>query len=105
MELAVYWTQFAEDKLEDVFSYYIEKASEKIALHLVNGIIDKSLELEKNPLIGQKEMLLSDRIQEFRYLLYKNYKIIYWVNEANQRVEIVNLFDCRQNPLKMVEIM
>jgi hypothetical protein len=23
MELAVYWTQFAEDKLEDVFSYYM----------------------------------------------------------------------------------
>ena len=40
MELTVYWTQFAEDKLEDVFSYYIEKTSEKIALHLVNGIID-----------------------------------------------------------------
>jgi plasmid stabilization system protein ParE len=104
MELTVYWTQFAEDKLEDVFSYYIEKASEKIALRLVDGIIDKSLELEKNPLIGQKEILLSDRIQEFRYLVYKKYKIIYWVNEANQRVEIVNLFDCRQNPLKMVEI-
>ena len=33
MELTVYWTQFAEDKLENVFSYYIEKASEKIALH------------------------------------------------------------------------
>lgn len=104
MELEVYWTQFAEDKLEDVFSYYIEKASEKIALSLVNGIIDKSLELEKNPLIGPKEMLLSDRIQEFRYILYKSYKIIYWVNEINQRVEIVNLFDCRQNPLKMAEI-
>lgn len=104
MELAVYWTQFAEDKLEDVFSYYIEKAGKKIALRLVNEIIDKSLELEKNPLIGQKEMLLSDRIQEFRYIVYKNYKIIYWVNEANQRVEIVNLFDCRQNPLKMAEI-
>lgn len=103
MELTVYWTQFAEDKLEDVFSYYMEKTSEKIALRLVNGIIDKSLELEKNPLIGQKEMLLSDRIQEFRYIVYKNYKIIYWVNESKQRVEIVNLFDCRQNPFKMNE--
>ena len=41
MELVVYWTQFAENKLEDVFSYYIEKASENIALQLVNGIIDK----------------------------------------------------------------
>ena len=104
MELTVYWTQFAENKLEDVFSYYIELASEKIAHRLVDGIIDKSLELAKNPLIGQKEILLSDRIQEFRYLVYKNYKVIYWVNVANQRVEIVNLIDCRQNPLKIAEI-
>ena len=75
MELTVYWTQFAENKLEDVFSYYIEQASEKIAHRLVDGIIDKSLELAKNPLIGQKEILLSDRIQEFRCLVFKNYKI------------------------------
>ena len=104
MELTVYWTQFAEDKLEDVFSYYVEKASKKIAHRLVDGIIDRSIELSTNPLIGQKEILLSDRIQEFRYLVYKNYKIIYWVNEADQRVEIVNLIDCRQNPLKIEDI-
>lgn len=30
MELTVYWTQFAEDKLKDVYSYYLEKASEKL---------------------------------------------------------------------------
>ncbi len=30
MELTVYWTQFAEDKLEDVFVYYSEKASLRV---------------------------------------------------------------------------
>jgi len=72
----------------------------KIAQKLINGIIDKSLELEKNPLKGQKEILLAERIQEFRYLVYKNYKLIYWVNYNKKRVEIVNVFDCRQNPQK-----
>ena len=104
MELTVYWTEFAEDKLEDVFSYYSEKASLRYAQQLAEELIDRSLELETNPLIGQKEILLEDRIQEFRYLVYKNYKIIYWVNNKKQRIEIVNLFDCRQNPLKMNEI-
>ena len=76
----------------------------RIAQKLINEIIDKSIELEKNPLIGQKEILLSDRIQEFRYLVYKNYKIIYWVNLDKKRVEIINVFDCRQNPQKINEI-
>jgi len=104
MELTVYWTLFAEDKLEDVFSYLIEKAGERTARRIVNEIVDKSLELEKNPFIGQKEMLLANRLQEFRYLISRNYKIIYWINRDKARIEILNLFDCRQNPTKMQEI-
>jgi len=95
MELTVYWSEFAEGKLEDLFSYYCEKASVKLAQNLVNEIIDRSLELARNPLMGQKEILLEGRVQEFRYLVHKNYKIIYWVNTLKQRIEIINLFDCR----------
>ena len=104
MALTAYWTQFAEDKLEDVYSYYSKKASEKVALRLVDGIIAKSLELERNPLIGQKEFLLADRPQEFRYLVFKNFKIIYFVNRTKQRIDVVNLIDCRQNPETVNEI-
>ena len=104
MGLTVYWTQFAENKLDDVFSYCCEKAGFTIAQKLVIEIISKSLYLEKNPLIGQKELLLTKRIQEFRYLVYKNYKIIYWINFQKYRIEIINLFDCRQNPDKIDEI-
>ena len=39
MGLEVYWTQFAEDKLEDIFNYYKIKAGSKIAEHLVEGIV------------------------------------------------------------------
>lgn len=98
MALTAYWTQFAESKLEDVFNYYSKKASDKVASRLVKDIIARSLELEKNPLIGKKELLLADRPQEFRYLVFKNYKIIYFVNQVKQRIEVVNLLDCRQNP-------
>jgi len=103
MEMKVYWTQFAECKLDDVFLYYSEKASVRIAQKLVEGIVGKSLELERNPLMGQKESLLADRIQEFRYMIYKNYKMIYWLNYDKNRIEIINLFDCRQDPLKISE--
>lgn len=101
MALTVYWTQFAEDKLEDIFSYYSERASIRVARKLIGGIIEKSMELENSPFVGQKELLLADRIQEFRYLVYKNYKLLYWVNQDKNRIEIINVFDCRQNPQKL----
>lgn len=101
MELIVYWTQFAEDKLDDIFKYYKLKASLIIAQNLTNGIIDATIDLAKNPQIGQKEILLSERFQEFSYLVYKNYKIIYWVNVDKHRIEIINVFDTRQNPAKL----
>ena len=102
MELTVYWTLFAEDKLEDVFSYLSEKAGERTARRIANEIVDKSLELEKNPCIGQKEINLANRFQEFRYLVIRNYKIIYWINREKARIEILNLFDCRQKNTKML---
>lgn len=101
MELEVYWTQFAEDKLTDIFEYYNFNAGIKIAQKLVNGIIGESLKLCKNPFIGQKEDLLLDRIQEYRYLVFKNYKIIYWIDEINKMIIVSHVFDTRQNPVKI----
>jgi plasmid stabilization system protein ParE len=101
MELEVYWTQFAEDKLTDIFEYYNFNAGVKVAQKLVNGIIDESLKLSKNPFIGQKEDFLIDRIQEYRYLVFKNYKIIYWVDEINKMILVSHVFDTRQNPIKI----
>ena len=99
--MTIYWTQFAEDKLEDIFIYYKFKAGINIAQNLVNGLIDATINLEHNPNIGQVEGLLSERIQEFRYLVFKNYKILYWVNDINRKVFISNVIDTRQNPNKI----
>jgi len=101
MELVVYWTRLAESKLEDIFNYYEAKTSYQVARNLVTGIIDKTIGLNKNPRIGQKEERLSDRPQNFRYLVFKNYKIIYWINQNKNRIDIVNVFDTRQNPMKI----
>jgi len=103
MDLTVYWTQYAENKLDDIFGHYKTKASISVARKLVNGIVDKTRGLNKNPYIGQREELLVDRPQDFRYLVFKSYKIIYWINESKNRIEIANVFDCRQNPIKMNE--
>lgn len=101
MELAIYWSRLAEEKLEDIFNYYKQKAGIKTAQKIIKGIIDRTEGLQHNPEIGVKEELLDERIQDFRYLIYTNYKIIYWLNQTKSRIEIANVFDTRQNPTKI----
>jgi plasmid stabilization system protein ParE len=75
MGLIVYWTHFAENKLEDVYNYYRDKAGEIIAIKLIDGIVLHSLRLEIHPYMGQKELLFDDNKHEIRYLVYKTTKL------------------------------
>ncbi len=104
MALTVFWTKFAKEKLAEIFEYYKAKTGTKVAQRLINAIINHTEGLELNPSIGQKEELLSDRPNQFRYLIFKHYKIIYWINSAKDRVDISHIFDTRQNPFKIREI-
>jgi plasmid stabilization system protein ParE len=103
MAIEVYWLEFATDKLDDIYNYYREKAGKRIAQKLINSIIDTTVNLGKQPKTGQIELSLSAREQYFRYLIFKNYKIVYWINHAFERIEIVHVFDTRQNPEKIEE--
>ncbi|MBS9767548.1 MAG: type II toxin-antitoxin system RelE/ParE family toxin [Flavobacteriaceae bacterium] len=101
MELEIYWTDFAKLELREIFGYYKEEANLRVAKNLAKGIVQSTLRLSTQPYIGVKEPLLEDREQEFRYLVYKNYKIIYWHNKEKNRIDISDVFDTRQNPIKL----
>jgi plasmid stabilization system protein ParE len=102
MELDIYWTQFAEDELYRIFKHYLIKAGYRISKKLVDGIYNEPFKLIHQAEIGQAEEYLKDRKVEFRYILYKkNYKIIYWINREENRIEINDVFDVRQYPLKI----
>jgi len=61
MRLAVCWLQLAEDKLDDIYSYYKLKAGKRIAQKLINGIVDATVHLKNHPKMGQVEYSLSKR--------------------------------------------
>ena len=103
MDLEVFWAQLAEDKLFDIFTFYKQKVSEKVATKIINEIVDATIDLDKNPKTGQIEEFLTDRKEEFRYLVSSNYKIIYYINTETKRIIIANIFDARQNPEKLNE--
>lgn len=101
MELKLYWTEASKEKLKLIFRFYAEYASVNVANKLILEIVNRAKVLELHQEIGQIEELLKSRKQEFRYLLQKKYKIIYWISLNKQRIEIVDVFDVRQNPIRI----
>ena len=106
MEIAfkILWTDFAINQLKDIFDYHLIKASPIVAQRLVQKIIDATIILENNPKSGRKEELLLNRPQEFRFVVVKNYKIIYWIDYEFNIINIATIFDTRQNPKKISKI-
>ncbi|AWK07134.1 type II toxin-antitoxin system RelE/ParE family toxin [Flavobacterium crocinum] len=101
MALKIFWTDFAKAELKSIFDYYKKTASLNVAKNLVVGITKETLKLETQSEIGQKEELLLNYSREIRYLIFKNYKIIYWINFEKNAVEVLDVFDTRQNPVNI----
>ncbi len=101
MELKIYWTDFAKLELRKIFDFYKEKANLKIAKKIIEKITTSTVRLSNQPNMGAREPLLQNRKQEFRYLICDNYKIIYWHNKEKNRIDISDVFDTRQNPIKL----
>ena len=97
--MKIFWTDFAIKNLKNIFDYYTEKVSKKIAHKIRKQILATTKQLLDNPESGQLEFNLEKLKQNHRYLVCGNYKIIYRVN-YNQII-INDVFDTRQNPVKM----
>ncbi len=101
MGLTIHWTDFAKNELKNIFDYFHQKTSLKIAKQISLQIVEKADSLSDFPEMGAIEELLKDRPQNFKYIVSTNYKIIYWVNKTKNRIEVVDVFDTRQDPVKI----
>lgn len=101
MELKIFWTEFSKSELTKIFDYYKENATVAAARKLVSGIVTETKLLTNHPEIGGLDDLLTDYPETYRHIIYKNYKIVYTINLAKAIVEIHDIFDTRQNPVKI----
>ncbi len=101
MDYIVIWSEFAEQELDKIYDYYSKEISDKIATNLVRSIIRESESLAAMPLKGQLEEDLKGRIIEYRYWIFKHYKLIYSVDNINNSIRIADVFDTRQSPSKI----
>lgn len=101
MSFQIIWSDQAENELDKIFEYYSENASVRVAKNIVQKIIAEPNKLLLNPEISQREEFLLDREKEYRYLICKNYKLIYSIDTKAKSIKIADVFDSRQNPVKI----
>lgn len=101
MDFIVIWSEFAELQLDKIYDYYLSAINENAATSLVRSIIKESESLSKMPFIGQLEEDLKGKQLEYRYWIYKNYKLIYSVDSLGKTIRISDVFDTRQEPSKI----
>jgi plasmid stabilization system protein ParE len=76
-QFEIIWSDHAENELDKIFEYYSEFANIRVAKNIIQKIVEEPNKLLSNPEISQREELLLDRENEYRYLVCENYKIIY----------------------------
>lgn len=101
MAFQIIWSNFAEIQLDTIFEYYLENANLEVAKSIIREIISEPDKIILHPEITQREDLLIDRENEYRYLVCKNYKIIYSIDLKSKQIKIADVFDTRQNPTKI----
>jgi toxin ParE1/3/4 len=101
MKLKITWSQFAENQIDKIYDYYLQKAGIRVAKKIIKEIISEPNKLTSNTFSTQIEDLLIDRENKYYYLICNNYKIIYCIDIENKRIKIADVFDKRQNPLKI----
>ena len=89
----------AEKQLKQIFEYYAEHASKRIAKDVVKQIVQHSDILKSNPQIGVLEERLMNRSFQYRFLVFLHYKIYYF--SVPEGVVIASVFDSRQDPEKI----
>jgi len=96
--MKVKWYIDATGDLDRIYNYYKTK-NPRAAAMLYNKILDDVEILETQPYVATFEQILIDCPEGYRSLVVGNYKVVYFIKE--NLVLIVQIFDCRQTPIKL----
>lgn len=93
----------AEDKLKDIRIYY-EERSQSVADKIINDLYNDIKSLANFPQMAPIEPLLSDAPVTVRSLVVRGiFKVIYFVDEEQEIINILTIWDCRQDDKRMSE--
>jgi len=99
--MVVVWLPLAKKRAKEIHSFYKNK-SKLAADKLVMDIKQATIPLAEFPQMGALEQNLSDLQISFRSLVVRdNYKIVYFIEEEKNTVNIATVWDCRQDDKKL----
>ena len=101
--MRVQFSDSANESLENVHEFCKKFSGIKAADLLIDNIFDRVGILEDFPEMGGLEMSQLSKGLKIRYLIEGHCKILYDINLKENVVEILEVFDTRQNPDKMLE--
>jgi plasmid stabilization system protein ParE len=99
--MVVIWSDKAKLRVRQIFEFY-EQKSHKAASKLIFDIESAGNSLSKFPQIAVIEPILSELSKTYRSLVVRdNYKIIYYIDNDENSIKIVTVWDCRQDDKKL----
>ena len=101
--MKIKWSKQAKIVLDEVIQYGELTFGTKATTKLILRIEQCCSLLAIYPRMGNIEPLLCDLDKEYRsWVVHKHYKIIYVIYEAQDEIYIVDLWDTRQEPDKLI---
>lgn len=100
------WDSKALDELRIAVLYCKKEYGKEVARKFRQRVIDDSNKLMANPHIGKIEPLLEDLPDNYRSLVIgRLHKLVYSLKEEGTVVYVQLLWDCRQNPNHLSELL
>jgi plasmid stabilization system protein ParE len=97
--MKLYYSLKATQSLNNIYEFLNQK-SNRAAVIVHNEILDEIDKLLLFPQMGSVESELQNKTLEYRSLVVsRTYKVIYRIED--QKIYIVNIWDCRRDPLKL----
>ncbi len=89
MDYRIIWTLRARDDLKETVKF-IARDNPAAALKLGDEIFKRVDDLERFPLMGR--MVPERKQNELRELIFKNYRVVYRVEEMKQQIEVLRVW-------------
>ena len=102
--MTIKWKKRAEAEYQKYIVYCLDKFGHFATLRFLEKM-DKQINLlEKFPHLGKVEPLLVGCCYNYRSLVvHPHFKLVYYINEAKERIVITNFWDVRREPRELVE--
>ena len=94
MDYQVILSQFFIADLKEIVEYLNQQAGREVASRIGNELINRALDLGRNPHVGQ---IVKQRPGARKILRY-SYRIYYDVNEAAHTVEVLRIWHGARDP-------